>query len=671
MENIKQKIEDLRKELHSHNYLYYVKNSPTTSDYDFDMMMKELEQLEKQHPEFNDPSSPTQRAGSDLDNTFTKIKHKYPMISLANAYSFEELEEFDRKAREALGCQPQYVCELKFDGLSISLTYIDGKLHHAVTRGNGVEGDDVTENIKTIKSIPLQIYGDCPQEFEVRGEVVMTKEVFEKLNKERIEEGDQPFANPRNAASGTLKSKRSNVVAHRNLDAYFYYLLGEKMENYIVNSKDHSSRLSYLVGLGFKVYDGITGNNIAATINFINSYENKRKNLPFDIDGIVIKVNDINQQNQLGLTAKTPRWAAAYKYKSEVACTKLLSIDYQTGRTGAITPVANLQPVALAGTTVKRASLYNEDQIRLIDLKMGDWVFVEKGGEIIPKVTGVNFAKRDGKEKEIVYVSKCPICGGEVSRVDGEASHYCINEECPAKIRGTMEHFVSRDAMNIEGLSEKTIETLCDLGFMDKGIKSLYELGDVANELSGISGFGERSVSKLIEAIEKSKESSFEKIVYALGIRHVGKGTAKRLAKKFKDIESLMNASKEELCDIDDIGEVGAMSIYEFFKKESNIETVNYLKNKGVKMETKESNAVPQSNKLEGMTIVLSGVFERSRDELKALIEANGGKNGSSVSKNTNYFLMGEKMGPSKLAKVQELGTPIISEDDLMEMIGV
>ncbi len=663
----KQKIELLRKEIEMHNHNYYVLNAPTISDFEFDTAMKLLSDLEKQHPEYMDKNSPTQKVGSDLNNEFEKIQHKYPMLSLGNTYSKQDLLDFDGRVRKIIGDDFEYVSELKFDGCSISITYVNGELDKAVTRGDGVFGEDVTENVKTIKSIPLKLDGEFPPVFEVRGEVIMPKKVFEQLNKEREEIGDQPFANARNAASGSLKQKKSSEVARRNLDAFFYFMLGENLPNM------HFERLSLMHKLGFKVFAGYSGGikkDINSLMTAIEKIEETRKDLPFDIDGVVIKVNDISQQEELGLTAKTPRWAISYKFKAERVSTTVLSIELSVGRTGAITPVANLEPVQLSGSVVRRASLYNEDQIKLLDIREGDIVYVEKGGEIIPKVIGVDFSKRKSDSVPFEYPQNCPECGDILINNPGEAAHYCPNENgCEPQIKGKIEHFVSRKAMYIDCVGEKLIESMFDAGLIEN-IADLYELNQ--EDLSGLERMGEKSAKNVIDAIEKSKEMPAEKVLYALGIRHIGEGSSKRLMKHFKSIDAISKATFEELISVEDIGETTANSIIEYFKNNDMSDEYSIpsrLKKYGLNFEIKENTTNNKSSKLKGITIVLSGTFERSRDELKKIIEENGGINGSGVSKNTNYFLHGDNVGPSKLEKVVKLNIPVIYENDLMEMI--
>jgi DNA ligase (NAD+) len=667
------RIQQLSIELEQHNYNYYVLDNPTVSDLQFDTLLDELISLEKQFPEFLFSSSPSQRVGGTITKEFKTVKHKYPMLSLSNSYSKEDMIDFDRKVQEGLGLQPNdlfsssavnYVCELKFDGLSIGLTYENGELKQAITRGDGVQGDDVTTNAKTIKSIPLKLKGNYPSLFEIRGEIFMSRRVFDAINKEREEIGDAPLANPRNAASGTMKMQDSSVVASRQLDCFLYYLLGDDMPH-----KNHYQNLQEAKNWGFKISEQAKlFGNITEVLNFINYWDNERFTLPFDIDGIVIKVNDYKQQLQLGFTAKSPRWAIAYKFKAEQVSTELLAITYQVGRTGAITPVANLNPVALGGTIVKRASLHNADIIEKLDVRLGDFVFVEKGGEIIPKIIGVDFGKRKPDAKQTIYITHCPECGSELKRVEGEANHFCPNQmECPPQVKGRMEHFVSRKAMNIDSLGGETIEQLVNANLI-KNIADLYEL--TKEQLLPLERMAEKSASNLIEGIKASKQISFERVLYAIGIRHVGETTAKKIAKKVKTLDVLINASREKLVEIDEVGETIAESIYEFFADEKNRLMIDKLKKAGLKFELSQEQQLGVSDKLSGLTFVISGVFNRySRDQLKELIELNGGKNSSAISKKTSFVLAGENMGPEKLKKAQSAGVKLINEDDFERMI--
>ncbi|NPA45225.1 MAG: NAD-dependent DNA ligase LigA [Chlorobi bacterium] len=660
----KKKINQLSEQLRKHNHNYYILSQPTISDYDYDMMLKELEALEKQYPEFKDKNSPTQRVGTDRDNDFVQVKHEYPMLSLGNTYNLGELQDFDNRIKKILGeeAQYKYSCELKYDGTAISIKYQNGKFFQAVTRGDGTQGDDVSENVKTIRSIPLQLQGnDYPEKFEIRGEIIMPHKVFEQLNKEREDVGEQPFANPRNAASGSIKMKNSKDVAKRKLDAFLYFLLGEELP-----SDSHYENLNFAKKWGFKISDDRKlAKNINEVFEFINFWDKERENLPYDIDGIVIKVDSKKLQDELGFTGKSPRWAISYKFKAERVASKLLSIDYQVGRTGAITPVANLEPVQLAGTTVKRASLHNADIIKELDIRINDIVFVEKGGEIIPKIVGVDKSKRDSSSKEVKYITHCPECKTELVREEGEAKHYCPNEfTCPPQIKGKMEHFVSRKAMDIN-CGEATINALFNAGHL-KNISDFYKLK--YEHIFELEGFKEKSAKNLLESIEQSKKVPFERVLFALGIRFVGSTVAKILAKSFKNIKKLEKASVEELAQVDEIGERIAKSVFNFFRNEKNIEIIKDLKNAGLQFEMLEVEG--ETEILKGKKIVISGTFAKySRNELKKMIEQNGGKNTSSVSKSTDYFLAGEKVGPSKLEKVKKFNIKVISEDEFLNMI--
>ncbi len=664
-ENIQKRIEELRRQLDEHNYNYYVLSQPIISDYDFDMLLKELEKLEKENPEFFDPNSPTQRVGSDLNKEFEQVRHTYPMLSLSNSYSEEELRDFDQKIRKMTDQPFEYVCELKYDGTSISLQYKNGALQRAITRGDGTLGDDVTANVKTIRSIPLKLKGSgYPDEFEVRGEILLPFAEFDRINREREELGEAPFANPRNAASGTLKSQKSSVVAERKLDAYFYYLLGENLPN-----DGHYENIQELAQWGLKISpDTEKCANIDEVIAFIRKWHDQRFDLPVATDGIVIKVNSLKMQQYLGFTAKSPRWAIAYKYKAEQAATTLLSVSYQVGRTGAITPVANLEPVLLAGTTVKRASLHNADIIKSLDLHLNDTVFVEKGGEIIPKIVGADQASRHPMAQPVSFITTCPECGTTLIRKDGEAAHYCPNENgCPPQIKGKMEHFISRKAMNIDGLGSETIDLLYNEGLV-KNIADLYELRK--EQISRLERLGDKSADRILKSLEESKQVPFEKVLFALGIRYVGETVAKILTNKLVSIEQMESATLEELTEIDEIGGRIAESVKAYFSNPGNIALVERLKLVGLKMQLDESALANRSEKLKGLQIIISGTFEKnSRDDLKKMIEQNGGKNVSSISKNTSYMLAGANIGPSKLEKVQKLNIPIISEDEFLSMI--
>jgi len=661
----KERIVFLQKKLEQHNYNYYVLSDPKITDFEYDILMNELQTLEKMFPEFAKLNSPTQRVGSDISNEFKQVEHKYLMLSLGNTYNIDELNNFDTRIKKTIEHEFEYVTELKLDGTSISLIYRNGFLVQGITRGDGVKGDDVTANVKTIKSIPLKLQGnDFPKEFEMRGEIVLPHKVFDKLNKERIANGDTAFANPRNAASGSLKLINSAEVAKRNLDCYVYYMLGENLP-----SKSHYENLEKARKWGFQVPEQVQkAKNIQEIAKYIEYWDKERFNLAFDIDGIVIKVDDLDLQEELGLTAKSPRWAISYKFKAEQVETKVLSIDYQVGRTGAITPVANLEPVHIAGTVVKRASLHNADQIELLDIRIGDYVFIEKGGEIIPKVVAVNKNKRPDNLPITKYITHCPECKTELVRQEGEAKHFCPNEyACPPQIIGRIEHFFSRKAMNIAG-AEATVKLLVEANLINN-IADLYSLN--RDNLLKLERFAEKSADNLLESIEKSKNITYARIIYALGIRYVGETVAKIIAKHFNSIESLMQASEEQLAEIDEIGDVIAKSIVEYFKNEKNIEIIDKLRKYGVKLFTEETNE-PHSNKLKGLSIVISGTFEKySRDELKKMIEDNAGKNQSSVSKKTDYLLAGNKIGPSKLEKAEKFGVKIISENEFLQMISI
>lgn len=666
MDEIK-RIEQLRRELHEHNHRYYVENQPTISDMEFDALMHELQRLETAHPEMADPNSPTQRVGSDLGGEFRQVAHRYPMLSLSNTYNKQEVAEWYDSVKRGLGGEDFEVsCEMKYDGLSISLTYENGQLVRAVTRGDGVRGDDVTANVRTIRSIPLVLTGDeYPSEFEIRGEILMPWKVFERLNAEREKAEEPLFANPRNAASGTLKSQNSALVASRQLDAYLYYLLGEQLP-----SDGHYENLQKARKWGFKVSEGMRKvKSLEEIYNFIDYWDIERKNLPVATDGIVLKVNSQHQQRNLGFTAKSPRWAIAYKFKAERERTRLLEVSFQVGRTGAVTPVANMEPVQLAGTVVKRATLNNEDFIRSFDLHLGDYVFVEKGGEIIPKIVGVDTDNRDPDAIPVTFAEICPECGTPLVRYEGEAIHYCPNDTgCPPQIRGRIEHFISRKAMNIESLGSETIDDYYRHGLV-KNVADLYDI-DV-QQING-DGSREKSARKIVDGIEASKQVPFERVVFALGIRLVGETTAKLLARHFQNIDKLMAATLDELTHIDGIGEVVAKSVITYFHTQNNVEIVERLRKYGLQMSLSQEQLDSHTELLKGMTIVISGVFQKhSRDEYKAMIEQNGGKNTGSISAKTSFILAGENMGPSKLQKAEKLGVNIINEDQFLEMIGI
>lgn len=667
-EEAAKKIKTLTEELRQHNYAYYVEDNPVISDYEFDMKLKELQQLEKEFPQFADVNSPTKRVGGEVTKKFETVKHKYPMLSLSNSYSREELVDFDERVQKLAGKKVEYTCELKYDGVAIGISYKNGRLERAVTRGDGTQGDDITTNVKTIRSIPLTLQGDYPAEFEIRGEIFYPLSVFRKLNEQREEDGEALLANPRNAASGTLKMQDSAVVAERKLDSYLYYVLGEKLPY-----DNHLQNVEAAGKWGFKVPKKDKNlirscNSIDEIFEFIDYWDEHRSELDFEIDGVVIKVNDYHLQEELGFTAKSPRWAIAYKFKTEQAETKLEKITYQVGRTGAITPVANLEPVLLAGTTVKRASLHNADQIEKLDVREGDIVKVEKGGEIIPKVVGVNLELRPKDSQPTKYITNCPECNSELQRIEGEAQHYCPNVwGCPPQIKGKMAHFISRKAMDIDGLGEETIEQLYDVGLI-KNVADIYELKK--EDLLPLDRMAEKSAQNLIDGVEASKKVPFQRLLFAIGIRYVGETVAKKLAAHFKNIDAIMQASFEDLVAVDEIGDKIAESIINFFSEERNRKLIEELKTYGLQMEMEEQENTIVSSVLEGKTFVVSGVFERfSRDELKQAIEDHGGKNVGSISGKTDYLIAGDKMGPAKKEKAERLGVNIISEEDFMEMI--
>ena len=660
----KQRIEQLRRELHDHNYKYYVLNQPTISDYDFDQLMHELQDLESRHPEMADPNSPTQRVGSDIQSEFRQVAHKYPMLSLANTYSEQDVRDwYDSVTKGLAGESFEVCCEMKYDGLSISLTYVDGRLTQAVTRGDGVQGDDVTANVRTIRAIPLVLPGTgYPPEFEIRGEILMPWASFERLNAEREAAEEPLFANPRNAASGTLKSLDSRVVAQRQLDAYLYYLLGEELP-----AEGHFENLEAARQWGFKISEGMKKvKSVDEVLDFINYWDTERKNLPVATDGIVLKVNSLRQQRALGFTAKSPRWAIAYKFKAERACTELLEVTYQVGRTGAVTPVANMAPVQLAGTTVRRATLNNEDFIRSFDLHIGDHVYVEKGGEIIPKIVGVDIDQRPIIAQQVQFIKRCPECGTPLVRYEGEAAWYCPNDAgCPPQIKGRIEHFIARKAMNIDSLGPETVDEYYRRGLIHN-VADLYDI-----DVQQINGDGSRtkSAQRIVNGIQKSKEVPFERVVFALGIRFVGETSARLLARHFKSMDALMAAGLEELQEVEGIGEVMAKSIISYFHNEQNREIVERLRGYGLQFSLSTINS-PLSTKLEGLSIVISGVFQHhSRDEYKLMIEQNGGKNVGSISGKTSFILAGDNMGPSKLQKAEKLGIRIVNEEEFLEMI--
>ena len=660
-----ERIDQLREELHVHNYNYYVLNAPVISDLEFDKLMRELQDLEALHPEYYDPNSPSVRVGSDLNKNFTQVEHKYPMLSLGNTYSQAEVTEFYERVSKSLNEEFELCCEMKYDGTSISLTYEDGKLVRAVTRGDGVRGDDVTDNVKTIRSIPLVLHGEgYPKNFEIRGEILMPWNVFEELNRERELREEPLFANPRNAASGTLKSQNSAVVANRKLDAYLYYLLGDNLPH-----DGHYENLQEAAKWGFKIsHISRKARTLQEVFDFINYWDVERKNLPVATDGIVLKVNSLRQQRNLGYTAKSPRWAIAYKFQAERALTKLEKVTYQVGRTGAVTPVANLDPVQLSGTVVRRASLHNADIIASLDLHIGDMVYVEKGGEIIPKITGVEVSARPAGSEKVTFITHCPECGSELVRYEDEAAYYCTNETaCPPQIKGKIEHFISRRAMNIEGLGPETVDLFYQEGLIHD-IADLYTLQTA--DICRLERMGEKSAENIIQGIERSKEVPYERVLFALGIRFVGETVAKKVAKAFRSIEALASTNLDDLIHVDEIGEKIAGSIIQYFANEKNRILVERLRQSGLKLEADEEDLSGYSDKLKGMSIVISGVFARhSRDEYKALIEKHGGKNVGSISKKTSFIFAGDNMGPSKLGKAQQLNIPIKDENEFLAMI--
>ncbi|HJF91336.1 MAG TPA: NAD-dependent DNA ligase LigA [Mediterranea massiliensis] len=661
----KERIDWLRAELHRHNYNYYVLNAPEISDKEFDDLMRELQDLEKAHPEYADENSPTMRVGSDLNKNFTQVAHKYPMLSLGNTYSEGEVADFYERVKKALNEDFEICCELKFDGTSISLTYEDGKLVRAVTRGDGEKGDDVTDNVKTIRTIPLVLHGDYPRSFEIRGEILMPWVSFEALNREREAREEPLFANPRNAASGTLKSQNSAVVAARKLDAYLYYLLGEDLP-----ADGHYECLQKAAQWGFKISEHMKkARTLQEVFDYINYWDTERKNLPVATDGIVLKVNSLRQQKNLGYTAKSPRWAIAYKFQAERALTRLNKVTYQVGRTGAITPVANLDPVQLSGTVVKRASLHNADIIEGLDLHIGDMVYVEKGGEIIPKITGVDTDARGMLLGEKVkFITRCPECGTPLVRFEGEAAHYCPNETaCPPQIKGKIEHFISRRAMNIDGLGPETVDMFYRLGLI-KDAADLYRL--TVDDIKDLDRMGQKSAENIVNGIAASRNVPFERVLFALGIRFVGETVAKKIARSFKSIDEVEQASLETLMSVDEIGEKIAQSIVSYFANPLNRSLVERLKEAGLQFSRSEEDLSGYTDKLAGQSIVISGVFEHhSRDEYKEMIERNGGKNVGSISSKTSFILAGANMGPAKLEKAQKLGIRILSENEFLDLL--
>ncbi|MEZ7993043.1 MAG: NAD-dependent DNA ligase LigA [Flavobacteriaceae bacterium] len=662
--NVKKQISNLREELRLHNYNYYVLDNATISDYDFDIKLKKLQRIEEEHPQFYDANSPTLRVGGTITKNFNTIRHDYRMYSLSNSYSKEDLEDWETRIKKLVDGEIAYTCELKYDGASISLTYENGKLLRAVTRGDGYQGDEVTTNIKTINSIPLILKGTYPNRFDIRGEIVLPFEGFNKMNEERIAEGEDPYRNPRNTASGSLKLQDSSEVAKRPLDCLLYHIIGDRLP---INTQFES--LEKAREWGFKVPAiAKIAKSISEVIEFVDYWDIHRHDLPYETDGVVIKVNSLFQQEELGYTAKAPRWAIAYKFKAEKASTVLKEITYQVGRTGAVTPVANLKPVSLAGTIVKRASLHNADQIEKFDIRVDDTVFVEKGGEIIPKIVGVDLGKRTKNSLPTIYITHCPECNTELKRQEGDAKHFCPNiDGCAPQITGRIQHYISRKAMDIDGLGSETVSLLVKNGLIHN-YADLYEL--TVSDILPLDRMAEKSAINLIVGVEASKKIPFERVLFALGIRYVGETVAKKLSKHYKSINGLANASEEELINVDEIGEVIAKSVVDFFSLFENNDIINRLKSYGVQLEVSEEELSNQTNKLDGNTFVVSGVFTKvSRNELKQLIEQNGGKVSSSISKKTNFVIAGDKMGPSKRIKAEDLGVAIMTEDDFLLMI--
>jgi DNA ligase (NAD+) len=662
-EEVKKRIAKLRQEIEQHNHNYYKLNRPTISDFEFDALMGDLIALENKFPQFSDPNSPTQRVGSDISREFQQVLHQYPMLSLSNSYSEAEVIEFVQRVEKFSGEAPDYVCELKLDGTSISLIYQDGQLQRAVTRGDGEKGDDVTTNVRTIRSVPLKLHGNFPSSFEIRGEIVMPFSVFEELNRERADQGEQLFANPRNAASGTLKMQNSSIVASRKLDAYFYYILGENLPE-----DGHYELLHMAADWGFQISPNAKKcKDAAAILEYLTVWDQKREGLPFATDGVVIKVNSKRVQEELGFTAKSPRWAIAYKFKAERVATKLLSVDFQVGRTGAVTPVANLEPVQLGGTVVKRASLHNADVIEGLGLYLKDTVFVEKGGEIIPKIVGVDTTQRDVASEPVQFIHNCPECNTLLVREEGEAAWYCPNEDgCPPLIKGKIEHFISRKAMNVDGLGSETIDLLYQQGLV-RNVADLYELKK--EQLISLDRMGDKSADRILEGIRITKEIPFERVLFALGIRYVGETVAKKLAKAIKTIDHLKQADLSTLTSVDEIGVKIAESIVEWFSKEQHLELIERLRAANLKLVTEIRQAEGATEKLKGLSFVISGTFQNfSRDELKADIELHGGKNVSGISAKTSYLIAGENIGPSKLEKATGLKIPIISEETYVQL---
>jgi DNA ligase (NAD+) len=662
----KEKIEKLRSEIEEHNHNYYILSKPVISDFEFDLLLNELETLEKKFPEFSSADSPTRKVGSDLGVEFRQYEHQYPMLSLGNTYNEEELADFNSRIEKACGSRIEYVCELKYDGASISIIYRDGVMFRALTRGDGTKGDDVTLNVKTIKTIPHKAEGSLlPAEFVMRGEILMPRPVFNRLNEERTKEGMLPFANPRNAASGTIKTLDPRVVASRELDCMFYFLLSDDLP-----SDTHYGNLQEAKSWGFNIPESVRlCRSFNEVIAFINEWDIRRNELPFDIDGVVIKVNQLHLQEQLGFTAKSPRWAIAYKFKAEQVATRLLSVSYQVGRTGNITPVANLEPVYLAGTTVRRATLHNADQIELLDLHLNDSVYVEKGGEIIPKIVGVDHSSRNINSRKIEFISNCPECGTELVRNEGEANHFCPNYlHCPPQLKGRIEHFIGRKAMDIEGLGEETVDLLFSQNLI-RNYADLYEL--TSGQLIPLDRMGEKSASNIINSIRNSVNVPYSRVLFALGIRHVGETVAKTIAGKFRTIEELISATPEQLTSVNEIGPKIAASIISFMADNDNINIISRLKSYGLQLASSGEQKGPESDILSGKSIVISGVFAKhSRDEYKEMIEKHGGKNASSISGSTSFILAGENMGPSKKEKAVELNIKLMEEDEFLKLTG-
>jgi DNA ligase (NAD+) len=661
----KERIERLKQDLEEHNYKYYVLNSPEISDFEYDILLNELETLEKKYPEFATEDSPTRKVGSDIQKEFVQYRHAYPMLSLGNTYSEEELREWDSRIRKSINEHIEYTCELKFDGASISITYRNGILLRALTRGDGTKGDDVTTNVKTIKNLPLKVKnGSFPDEFIVRGEILMPRSAFDRINKERTDASLIPFANPRNAAAGTLKTLDSKIVASRGLTCMIYFLLADELPH-----ENHYENLKTVSEWGFNVPESIRlCKSIDEVFSFITFWDKERKNLPYDIDGVVIKVNSLRIQEELGYTAKSPRWAIAYKYKAEEASTRLISVGFSVGRTGTVTPVANLEPVFISGSTVRRATLHNADQISLLDLHQNDMVFVEKGGEVIPKIVGVDVTARDEKSERIHFITNCPECGTILVRNEGEANHFCPNYlHCPPQIKGRIEHFISRRAMNIEGLGEETVDLLFSL----KMISTFADLYDLTKEqLIPLERMGEKSASNIINSIKRSVEVPYSRVLYALGVRHVGETVAKTISRRFRSIDELMNANVEDITSVKEIGPKIAASIVAYFSDKDNVEIIQRLKAAGIKLRDETAQG-KSGDALAGKTIVISGSFEKhSRDEYKEMIESFGGKNSSSISGSTSFILAGENMGPSKKDKAAELGIKLMSENEFLKIIG-